>query len=235
MAEKGSQETHVFSSPEEELQFLREEVSRKEHELEETREAVDKDEIIWEEVGAYRARKPEEVLAPEYRLEEKQVEGIALDLVPEEHDEQMNELLGVLSEKGIRNTLSVIEKMNNPHVEDDFHRLLIQYVKKGFPVAGLKEKGPLWSVLHMTLYEIALPEARKEEIQQKTLKELLSSMEQFYAGMLSISDAKNVPKQHFTFEIAVADKSDEIILYAAIPDHKKDLFEKQILSSVSSK
>ena len=42
----------------------------------------------------------------------------------------------------------------------------------------------------MTLFEISLPEVFDEGDKQKSLKEIVSSMEQFYAGMLSVYDAK---------------------------------------------
>src|SRR3989338_6884727 len=140
-----------FSSPEDELVFLREEVARKEQAL--------------AEKGAASER-----------------ETIVLDLAPEPHDKQIESLVVVLREKGVLNTMRVVEKMNNPHLYDDFHRFLIQYIAVGLPVTGLPEKNPLWRPLHMTLFEISLPEATKEEA-EKELKSLISGMEQFYAGM----------------------------------------------------
>jgi len=227
---EGTRERPQFSSPQEELDFLREEVARREKELEKGKGEKEYEAVIRGKIEEYREQPSEEILAPQHKLEEKEVETIVLDLAPEAHDTKMNELLGVLHEKGIRNTLSVIKKMGNPHIEDDFHRILVQYIKGNFPTPGLKEGSPLWKALRMTLYEIALPEARKEDIGEKSLKELLSSMEQFYAGMLSVAPRKELGKSHFTLELAVADGSDEIILYAAVPDQKKDLFEKQLLS-----
>ena len=106
-------------------------------------------------------------------------------------------------------------------------KILVQYVKKGY-LMELKEKNPLFKTLSATLYEIALPELNKED-REKDLKELVSSMEQFYAGMLSVSDGKKNDR-NFTMEIAIANHSDEFIFFAAVPDSKRDLFEKQILS-----
>ena len=47
--------------------------------------------------------------------------------------------------------------MGDAHIEDDFHRFLVEYIKEGFDVSDVKEKSPLWKQLHMTLFEIALP------------------------------------------------------------------------------
>jgi hypothetical protein len=81
----------------------------------------------------------------------------------------------------------------------------------------------------MTLFEIALP-SESEDDNEKPLKELISSMEQFYAGMLAISGKKKVQKNHLALEIAVSGASEEAIFYVAVPDERKELFEKQVLS-----
>lgn len=231
MPELKPQESFQFKSPEEELDFLRAEIARRERELALSKEAhEERANVVWKEIEKYKEQPMEKVLAPEYAIPQKEAEGIALDLSPEEHDEKMGELLGILQHKGVKNTLSIVEKMKDPHIEDDFHRILIEYIREGFPVSGLKEKGPLWKSLHMTLYEVALPDKGGEEGQKKTLKEFLSAMEQFYAGMLSVSEKSDRGHAHFTIEIALPDKSDEVVFYVAVPNHKRDLFEKHLLS-----
>ena len=55
--------------------------------------------------------------------------------------------------------------MDNPHLTDDFHRVLVQYLKEGFPVKG-NTKTPIFKSLKMTLYEISLPELDKENRQK---------------------------------------------------------------------
>ncbi|MBI2109297.1 MAG: DUF87 domain-containing protein [Parcubacteria group bacterium] len=233
MPESNLRETFGFKSPEEEIDFLRGEIEKKEHALKESKTHTHEKatQAAKEEVAAYQKRPHQEVLAPGYAMPEKETESIVLDLAPEEHDEKIGELLGVLNERGIKNTLSIVEKLKDPHLEDDFHRFLVEYIKEGFPVAGLKEKGPLWKALHMTLYEVALPgKSGEEEGRQKPLKELLSGMEQFYAGMLSIGGKDERGVSHFTIEVALPDKTDEVVFYSAVPNHKRDLFEKHILS-----
>lgn len=220
-----------FSSAHEELSFLREQVAQKERELAARGEIPDRETLVGEKVAEYKKTEPEKVLASEHRMEEKHADAIVLKLAPEEHDATMSELLGVLREKGIRNALSVVEKMNNPHVADDFHRILVQYVAEGLPLTGLPEGGPLFKALHMSLYEISLPARGKDE-PEKGLKELVSSMEQFYAGMLG-GTGKKEKRDYFTLEIALPSVGGEVSFFAAVPDHKKDLFEKQLLSVFS--
>jgi hypothetical protein len=221
-------ERQGFASPQEELEFLREQVARREQELLEKKETPIREGVIKEQVDAYRERPAAEVLHQDLHIPEKMQEGIALELAPEEHDTKMSELLTLLHEKGVMNALSVVEKMGNPHIQDDFERLLVQYIKAGFPVEGLKEASPLFRGLHMTLYEVSLPES-DPTARERQLKELISGMEQFYAGMLSVSGESSA-SEYFTIELAVENHSDDFVFYSAVPDSKKNLFEKQILS-----
>ncbi len=219
-------EIPVFKTPEEELEYLRAKVY--EHaSTAETRQEMHS--LVQKTVEEYKKQPINEVLHPKMQLSDKKIEKIVLDLEPEEHDEKIAELLGLLQEKGIWNTLSVIEKLNDPHIDDDFHRFLVQYLKQGFPLDGLKDKSTLYKALHMTLFEIALPKGDKQS-EEKTLKEFIGSMEQFYAGMLSIAGGKNAEDNYFSLEIANPNHSEESIFYVSVPDVKKDLFEKQLLA-----
>ena len=235
-----------FTTAQEELDFLRGEVARHEKELDGDRTSVIEgearrgaemapfDEAISRQIREYKKKNTKDILEENYKLSEKQEDEIVLKLSPEEHDDKMSELLGILQEKGIKNTLSIISKMRDAHIDDDFHRFLVEYIKEGFAAPGLKEKNPLWKQLHMTLFEIALPGVSFDDKERiKPLKELISSMEQLYAGMLAISGKKKSEKNHIAFEIAVSNKTEEAIFYVAVSDEKKELFEKQVLSIFS--
>lgn len=218
-----------FNSPEEELQYLRERVAKHEQALNARKEIFTKHAPAMEVIRDYTNTDQEHVLHPSFSLPKQEIKKIALDLAPETHDDQITELAHLIVQKGIHNTLNVLQAMQNPHIEDDFVRYLIEYIKEGHQVDGLKEKSPLAKSLRMTLYEINLPERTATE-EEPPLKELISSMEQFYAGMLSVGSADENSASYFTIELAVANNSDEFIFYAGIPDSKKELFEKQILS-----
>jgi len=225
-----AKESFQFKSLQEELDFLRGEIVRKEKELKEQGDQLEKEDVVKEEIDAYKKHAPETILSPDRITTDEEAEKIVLDLAPEAHDEKMGELLAILKTKGVKNALAIVEKMKDPHLEDDFHRVLVEYIKEGLPTPGLKEKGPEWKALHMTLYEVALPGGDTEEAGRKTIKELLSSMEQFYTGMLSVSGTNGKTQAHFTIELALSDGSDEIVVYTSVPDSKCDLFEKHILS-----
>lgn len=227
-----SYDNKQFTSPEEELNYLRKVVAERENTATERGEKFEREAIIEQEIKDYTEHDAKRVLHESFKTPDAEKKEIVLELTPETHDRKIEELLTLLNEKGIKNTIDIIRHLGNPHIDDDFHRFIVEYIKKGFDVKGLKEKTPLDRVLRHTLYEVALPETKKED-KEKQLKEMLSSMEQFYAGMLSTADRSNVAghsNNHFTIELAVSEGSEEFIFYVSIPDDKTALFEKQILS-----
>ncbi len=218
-----------FKTPEEELEFLRSEVAKHEKAIYDRNLTPIQEEVIKNEIEKHSERNPEETLHKDFALKNKEVQAIVLDLSPETHDKKMEELVSILQDKGILNALSIVEKLKDPHLEDDFHRFLIQYIKAGFIVLKDNEKNPVFKALKMTLFEVSLPGSADENQKNKNLKELISKMEQFYSGMLSVSDDKD-GNGYFALELANPRHTKEIIFYISIPDVKKSLFEKQIQS-----
>lgn len=225
--------TPKFNSPQEELSFLKKQIEEKEKEILGTPlNKIERQEETKEILNQYAQTNPENVLTQEHQITSSEVDEIVLDLEPRDSDEKMEVYLGLLEEKGIKNTLTIIQKTGDPALEDDFHRILVQYIKKGYPVKNLKERSPLFKSLKTTLYEVTL--LRQENESQKALKELISSMEQFYAGMLTSTNSSKKEDNHFCLEIALPSNNDEIVFYVSISDNRKDLFEKQILSIFSN-
>lgn len=221
-----------FKTPEEELDYLRAHVKAREEELIKIgRFENAPDNAVGDVVETYRDVPVGRALHPSNILDKNEQAGIVLALKPETHDIVMEELLGLVITKGIRNTLSVVESMGSPHIEDDFHRILIQYIKTGQVVFDFKEGTPIYKSLHMTLFEITLPPPTDEADKSKGFKEFIGAMEQFYAGMQSISNNKyNDEEIYFTLEVALASESDEVVVYAGVPNKFISLFEKQILA-----
>lgn len=212
----------VFRNPEEEIAYLRAKVLEQEKRHENNNESYNRDKIIRDKIEEHKTLNKDEVLKSPIADEN----AIVLDLKPKGTDAKIEELLGLLDHKGLLNTLSVIEKMNDPELEDDFHRVLIQYVKKNLPVSGVAEKSALFHSLRMTLFEITLPIEYEKD--KRPLKELLSSMEQFFAGIMpgQISDQN----RWFSFEIAVSNDRRDVVFYASVPDELRSIFEKQLIS-----
>ncbi len=219
-----------FKTPEEELAFLREQIVRKEKEILKMNQTPVREEVIKSQIEEHKQKAPEEVLESNYAFKKKEVEAIVLDLAPEEHDDKMAELVNILQEKGVINAISVVEALKDPHLDDDFHRFLVQYIKAGFSVKNSEEKSPIFKALKMTLFEVSLPSDSKDETQKnKNLKEAISKMEQFYSGMLSVGSDES-SAGYFTIELANSIASNEIVFYISVPDSKKSLFERQAQS-----
>ncbi len=217
-----------FQSPEEELKFLREQLSKREAELGAQQIEKPREDVASALVAAYKEAPKAEVLHPTVQSKPEDHEGVVLKLSPEKHDEQTAEFMGIMMEKGVKNTLDTIAAMNNPHLDDDFHRFLVQYLVSYKEVPGLKPNQELYKSIDTTLFEITLPSA-SDDGKDKGFKEMIALMEQFYAGMQALGSGDNPEKNHFTLEIAVQNIGEEIIFYASVPRHRADLFEKQIL------
>ncbi len=116
-----------FGKSEEELAYLREQVAAKEQELAAMRDSSPREVVIQERILHHRDS-PATVLAPQYQQSEADIRTIALNLDPDDTDETIAELRAIMEEKGVKNALAVLEKIDSPHIKDDFHRFLVQYI-----------------------------------------------------------------------------------------------------------
>lgn len=214
-----------FTNPQQEIEFLRSELEKHtEGGLED-----EKEEIAEEMVRTYHETPTEELVHETMQMDETEAEGIQLQLSPEAHDTVINELFSTMLERGIKNTLNIVARMNNPHLEDDFHRFLVQYLAEDYEVPGLKPKTSLAKSLGMKMFEILLPTRDKNG--ETTFKEISAQMEQFMAGMQSIAaNHTNVESYYYTLELALAEDSDEMSLYVTVPTFRAELLEKQLLA-----
>jgi hypothetical protein len=218
-----------FTSTEEEIAFLREQIALRERDLLSRQKEIDQADI--ETVGKQALREyssftPESVLHKDQRLDSHSLASAVGQVEIAHH--KSDEVMKVAQTEGIRNALSVLERLNDAFLTDEVHRQLIEYIKSGKTVQDLKDGVPPWQILHMTLFEITLPEIGQPEVRTRSVKELISVMQQFYSGMQSVG-AKN-SGGHVALEIAVSDKSDDIVFYVAVPMIHVDLFEKQLFS-----
>jgi len=222
-----------FSNPEEEIAYLREQISNKEKSLRETNPNVNTDEVVKGEIEKYKTALSAEVLHQTLELSKVDMESIVLNLEPETHDNKIEELLNILNTKGIKNAMTVLYAMKDPHLEDDFHRFLVQYLKHGYEAKGVNISIDEFRGLDMTLFEVVLPEDNSGESNKKPLKEIVSSMEQFLAGMLTVvskDGTRDYSKNYIVLEIANPNGSDQFVFYVAVPNAYRQLFEKQIIS-----
>lgn len=220
-----------IASPEEELAHLRAQVLAKEKELAAMNREVPRTLVAQERIVHHRQTPADTIMHESYQLAPHEAHELALNLDPENDDETMAELRAILETKGVKNAFAVLERLQSAHIEDDFHRFLVQYVLAGMPVPGYDEHAPDWKALHMTLYEVELPEPEGEDKDRvKPLKELISSMEQFYAGMLAVGEAFAGEPPYFSMELAVPVNAPHLMFYVAVPNGRAELFEKQLLA-----
>ena len=220
-----------FENPEEEISHLQKLIAEKEKALKNIGLKTETLTPARQILAEYKTVPITRALHPEYEIKKEEIDKIVLKLSPEEHDRQIDELMRVAKEKGVRNALSVVEKMQNFHITDDFHRFISEYLKEGFKISGLGTKEKIYKGIDLSLYEILIPEEGvNRDVTKSSLEEIISGMEQFYAGMLSISDSNKEAENWMSLEIANSNFSQEIVFYVAVPTSRKNLFEKQILS-----
>ena len=221
-----------FSSPEEELKYLRERVLKKEQKLWEDKQPVSREEIVSQEVIAYGKEPVREMLAEHFILENPQFERAVEHIGSLQHRLRMRELYDILASRGILNSIKVVQGQNNQHIEGDFHRVLVEYVKTGGAIPGLEKERELAQLLHMTVYEVVLPFAGSQEgVRDVVFKEVIAAMERFYIGMIPLEGASTTNYGPLSLELVLSNFSNDIVFYVGVREHMKDLFVKQILGA----
>lgn len=216
-----------FESAEQEVAFLREQLKQKEQLLSGTGIEVKKEDLAKDLIETYKQIPSANVLDSKQIIPADHIEGIVLKLKPEDHDSTTTEIMSIMLEKGIKNALEVIKRMNNPHIDDDFYRFLVQYLSAYHEIPGAKPNTELFKEIDVRLFEVTLP--RPEEGKGKTFKELTNLMEQFYAGMQSIAPIGNPDRNWYTLEIALSNDNDHVVFYVCVPRNRSSLLEKVVL------
>jgi hypothetical protein len=218
-----------FKTPAEEIAYLRAQIQEREQYLESKNTYQNKEHSAQEVVAAYSKKEAKEILHESHPYHADIEAGISLPLRPDKNDEMVAELLGVMMESGVKKALTVLEGLQNPHLDDDFHRFLVQYLLAGLDTADLSRDKELFKSINMILYEVVLPENETEK--EKNFKEEAALMEQMYASLSSIADGKNnEAKNYFSLEIGLGNDTNEVVFYAALPRVYRDIFEKQMSS-----
>ncbi|MFZ2048949.1 MAG: DUF87 domain-containing protein [Minisyncoccia bacterium] len=216
-------ESGSFSNPHEELAYLRSKVLETEKRLERFGVNKPREEIVKSSIEDYK----NEVLPNLTPAHHAEAENQARMVGGLEDKRQLDEMMKVAESKGVMSALVTVEKMKGWKLEDDFHDFLADLIAQGLPFRGLKETGPEYKALHMTLYEVVLP---KTETSDKPFVEIVKSMEQLYAGFLSIPSAEQKETDYMVFEMANPEGEEDASIFVSVPTDRKVLFEKQVLS-----
>ncbi len=236
-----------FKSKEEEIEYLRSLIVQQDDENKKNssfnilakEKSEDKESQINDILKKYKTEEPQKVLHQNFILGQEHVTTIGVGLSPEEHDDKLQKLIDIFTTDGIRNVFSILEKMDDAHLEDDFHRFLVQYILKSDPEKNKKRIGNLKETakaLETSLYQVILPTEKEQTPGNQNIpadpKNVIALMERFFVGMLSISDptSPDKNKNYFTVEIAKAHNSNQIKFYVSVPNDFRELFQKQVLA-----
>jgi hypothetical protein len=216
-----------FSTPEEEIAFLRAQVAEKMEKAKGFEGRFTEKDRAHEVVRDYKDTPLEKVIAPNAHISAGEQHRLLEWLSPKETDDQIRMLSQVMAEKGIKNAFAVAEALNDPQIDDDFERFVVQYIISGHEVKNNISKEE-WKALHMQLFEIVLPDVG--DGQAKQTKEMMGLMEQWYASMQALaSDATNKEKNYYSLELAVSNGLTTAIFYCAVHVDYAPLFEKVVL------
>ena len=222
-------EAPVFTSPEEELKYLRERVQETERRLSQESTPVRSEVAISQTLTQY-AKAPEVKLEEHLILENPEFEKVLEHMASIPHREKMRELYHMLTEKGVLVSLRTVQTLGNPHLEDDFHGVLVDYIKTGKVIPGLEKERELSSLLHMTLFEVTLPfSGMQEGGKESAFKEVIAEMEHFYLGMLPLESTSAANYGHFSLELVLSNFSNDIVFYIGVEEQMKDLFVKRLI------
>lgn len=217
----------VLRTPEEEIAYLRKQVASKVEKARGFENRFTETDHTREAVREYKQIPIETVVPKELHVAASEKNRLLEWLEPRDTDEQIKMLTQVMADKGIKNTFSILEDMNNPELEDDFDRFLVQYLLSGHEVKNNISKDE-WRALHMKLFEVILPVSPDGEVKQ--MKEMMGFMEQWYASMQALAgDPTNKDKNYYTLELACANGTTTTSFYSAVHVDYAPLFEKIIL------
>lgn len=215
-----------FSHPHEELAHLKAHIEKKKEEAKGFEHHFYEKHFAHEAVREHDAKKVEEVLAPSLVMRGSEEYRLLSFLSPQSTDEKIRTLSQVIADHGIKNALELVHKAKDEALEDDFHRFLVQYL---ITLPEIKDDvgKAMWKALHMTLYEIVLPDVGDET--NKSFKEIIAFMEQWYVSMQAVShDPKNKEKNYYTLEVAMPEGKDLISFYVSVHSESAHMFEKTI-------
>lgn len=207
--------TEKISSLEQEIAFLRSQIIDKKPE----QGTEQKTEEIVQEIS----NKKQEVYADDFLHTPEQTDAITLDLKPEEHDETMASLIEIIKKHGIINAIDVVAKLQDAHINDDFHRFLVEYLKEGYSVPK-KESEETLRPLKRVLFEVLIP--KKEQTGENT-QEHIHKMYTLISGLRSIADYSD---EHITIEVTNPVGEKHFSVYVSVYEKVRDMFEKQMLA-----
>ncbi|HWC57720.1 MAG TPA: TraM recognition domain-containing protein [Candidatus Paceibacterota bacterium] len=213
----------TFTTPAQEIAWLGEQ-SHKEYILQTTPGATIED-ATKTTIESYARAEAKTFIHESRVMAPHEIEHVLLRLKPETHDQKIEALFGTMLERGIKNTLDIVKGMHDPHLEDDFHRFLVQYLHTVGALPGLKEKSALYGELRHTLFVVTLAPSHEQEKEGATFKTFIQAMKQFLMGMRGTLQQTS---DYYVLELAVGHQSRDIALYVSVPSPHEQTFERLV-------
>lgn len=157
-----------------------------------------------------------------------EVHADAQQIIGHQPEERLAKLISLSQEKGVEHALSVLGKLKSWHKEDDFHAYLVTLITRGSKAPGLRAGSQIYQALNMSLFEIVLP--KEVEPEKEQFSELVKTMEQFYAGLLSLEGQRSEKLNHIVLELANPIGQERVKIFVSIPKTRIDLFTRQLLA-----
>ncbi len=210
---------------ESELAHVREQVSLREAVAQAKGVEMPRSQIVSKVLAEYADQKPEDVLPEHAIIGNPKFEEIvrSVDALP--HREKIRELYAIMQERGILNAIKIAEGLGNPHVEEDFHHVLVHYVHTGSLIPGLDKEKELRKELDRTVFQVVVP--LQKERGEVDPQQVLLSMQRFLSGIFGQGGGD----VQYAFEIALPNFSSDVSFFVTVPDEQKDLFLKQFLGN----
>ncbi len=207
-----------ISSLEQELSLLRSQIQEKQKQNPETPVEQHTADAITQLATAKTEAYQEDFLhTPEH------TDSIVLSLKPEEHDDTVATLIEIIKKHGIINAVDVVAKLQDAHINDDFHRFVSQYVQEGYPTYA-KDTEETLRPLKRVLYEVLIP---KREQTGENVQEHIHKMYALFVGIKSFVEHSD---EYLTIEITNPVGEKHFAVYVSVYEKIKDIFEKQLQS-----
>lgn len=227
----GSQapENKRFSSPQEEIEYLRAKIREKESVANKFTRPVSMEEHADSAILEHRqTQKSIEDASHGHESHVREVDRIIKSLIPKKDDKQVLELATIMLDKGVSFAMDVVERLKRPELEDNFHRFLVNYLLSGHKEIEKDVSKAEWKALQLKLFEIT-PPPHDDKTDHKDPKSAIQMMEQLYAALQMIaSDPHNSKEDYYSLELAIANGSNEVVFYIAVPVEVENILEKTL-------
>ena len=223
-----------FSSPEEEIKYLREEIQKRNEITKNFGDRIDVKEHANDVIREHISKTPESILPKNIQIKDVKKQILLKSLSVKPTDEKVEKIISIMADNGVHSAFEVVFDLKDKELEDDFHRFLVQYLLEDTQEAKKIKKDlskTEWKALNLKLFEIIMPETKEKGEGKGDVKSFIHFMEQFYTSMLAIcSDLDNKEQDYYAIEMAKPNNSNDVSFYVAVPNQSSDLLEKSLFA-----